>query len=232
MAITYLELRGKLQRDMDIEGEEFVQTAELLAYFNDAIRECEAHIHKLGIDDVYFKSSDTPTLVVGTSAYAMPSNIYLNKILECVYINNTDIYEVKRLKGRDKHVKKAIINRDPGSNPRYIYDIYHDTAAAGVKWELIPPSQEASTNIKRWYIRKAQTMTVDASICDLPEICYTFIYAFVAWRVWGKEGDQRATDAKGTLDEQRALLLETLSEMTPDEENLVEGDSSSYDEMS
>lgn len=232
MTITYAQLKAKLERDMDIEDEEFVQTDELREYFNDAIRECESHIHKLGLEDIYFKSSDAPSLVLGTSQYAMPSNIYLNKIVECVYANQNDIFEVRRLKGRNKHYRKAQINFDTGTQPAYIYDILNDSAAVGTKWELIPPSKETSTNITRWYIRKAEQMLTDASVCDLPEICYTFIYAFVTWRVWGKEGDQRATDAKMTLDEQRELLITTLKEMTPDEDNIVEADTSSYDEMS
>lgn len=231
MTITYLEMKTKLERDMDLEGEEFIQEDELRELFNDAIRKCEAHIHKLGLEDVYFKTKDNPSLVSGTSDYAMPTNIYANKILECVYANNTDIFEVKRLKGRDKHVRKAEIEYDAGSNPRYLYDIRHDTAAGGVKWVLVPSAKETSTNITRWYIRKVQQMTVDASICDLPEVCYNFIYAYVYWRAWGKEGDARATDAKNAHDEELALMLETLAEMTPDEENEMEMDTSHYDDM-
>lgn len=231
MTITFLELKTKFERDLDLEGEEFIQETELMELFNDGIRKCEAHIHKLGLEDIYFKTSDTPSLVSGTSDYAMPTNVYASKILECVYASGNKIFEVKRIKGRDKHVRKAEIDFDGGSDPKYLYDLRHDTAAGGIKWVLIPSAKETSTNITRWYIRKVQSMTADASVCDLPEVCYNFLYAYVAYRAWGKEGDARAGDAKAAHDEELQLMLDTLAEMTPDEENEMEMDTSIYDDM-
>ena len=232
MTITYADMKLKLERDMDLEGEEFIQEDELMELFNDGIRECEAHIHKLGLEDLYFKTSDTPSIVQGTADYAMPTNIYMNKLIECVYANGTTIFEVKRLKGKDKHLKKALIESDAGSNPTYLYDIRNDTAAGGVKWVLVPSAKETSTNITRWFIRETTKMVDDTSICDLPAVCLNFIYAFVSWRAWAKEGDGRAMEAMSVVEKQRALMLDTLAEMTPDEENEVQGDTSIYDEMS
>lgn len=232
MSILYSVMRDKLSKDMDIEGEEFVQASELMDLFNDAIRECEAHIHKLGLEDTYFKTYDTPSLVSGTASYDLPTNIYENKILECVYNDGNKIFEVKRLKGKDKHLKRADIENNSGSNPIYLYDLENASAAAGKKWVLVPSSKETSTNIRRYYIRTAQKMTADASICDLPDVCLNFVYAYVTWRIWGKEGDGRAAEAKVEKDAQKELMLETLAEMTPDEENEQEADFSHYDEMS
>lgn len=233
MTITYAELKAKIERDMDTEGEEFIQATELLELFNDAIRKCEAHIHKLGLEDVYFKTYDNPSLVSGTADYAMPTNIFASKLLECVYSSGGTIFEIKRLKGKDKHVRKALIDNDSGSSPTYIYDLRHDTASGGIKWVLIPSAKETSaTSVTRWFIRKAQAMSVDASICDLPEVCYNVIYAYVAWRIWGKEGDGRAMEAKATLDEETELMLTSLAQMTEDDETEMEKDLSHYDEMS
>ena len=81
---TYAQLLAKIEKDLDLESEDFIQDDELMEYFNDAIRECESHIHKLGLEDVYFKTFDNPSLVSGTSDYAMPTNIFANKIIECV----------------------------------------------------------------------------------------------------------------------------------------------------
>lgn len=232
MTITYEALREKIEKDLDIEEEEFVQTEELMAYFNDAIRQAEAHIHKLGLEDIYFLNYDTPSLVSGTADYAMPTDIYLNKIINCVYNNGSKVFEVKELKGSQRFVDKALIENDNNSDPVYQYLLKHATAAAGTKWVLIPESQETSTYITRWYIRKAQTMASDASVCDLPEVCYNFLYAYVTWRVWAKEGDGRAEPSKMILDEQRDLMISTLAEMTPDSDNQMEMDLSSYDDMS
>lgn len=232
MSETYANMKLKVQRDVDIEEEEFIQPLELLSYFNDAQRECEAHIHKLGLEDQYFKTSDTPSLVTGTSSYAMPTDIYLNKLIECVYNDSSRVFEVMRLKGSNKYVNKALILNDSVSQPIYKYDITNASAAAGTKWVLIPASQETSTNITRFYIRKVAALTGDASVCDVPDVCLNFIYAYVIWRVWSKEGDGRAEPAKMVLNEQRDLMLETLSEMTPDDNNYVEMDMTSYDEMS
>lgn len=232
MSETYGNMKAKIERDLDTEDEDFVQEAELLEYFNDAQRECEAHIHKLGLEDIYFKTSDTPSLVTSTSSYSMPSDIYLNKILKCVYNDGNRVFEVKKLKGRTRYLDKALIENSTVSQPIYQYDITNASAALGTKWVLTPASQETSTNIERHYIRKVAALEDDDSICDVPDVCLNFIYAYVSWRIWGKEGDARATDAKDEMLRQQGLMLETLSEMTPDDNNDVEMDGSIYDEMS
>ncbi len=232
MSITYADMKLKVERDMDIEDEDFIQTTELLAYFNDAIRECEAHIHKLGLEDQYFMTSDAPTLVVGTSDYSMPSDIYLNKIVECVYNDGTRFFEVKRLKGTRKHLKKAEILNYTNNMPIYVYDVTSASAAAGTKWVLVPASKEASTNITRWYIRSVEVMVDDTSVCDLPNVCLNFLYAYVTWKIWVKEGDPRADVSASYALQQKELMIQTLAEMTPDDNNEVEMDFSTYDEMS
>lgn len=228
---TYADLLAKIEKDLDIEDELFVQDSELMEYFNDAIRACESQIHKLGLEDLYFKTSDNPSLVIGTADYSMPSNIYQNKIVEVVFNDGSKVFEIKRLKGSNKHVRKAYIDNDSGSDPLYLYDIVYNTAAAGIKFKLIPASKITnSTYVTRWYIREATRMTLTTSVCDLPDACLNFVYAYVSWRIWGKEGDPRVMGAQQERDKQEMLMVETLAEMTPDDDNEVEKDLSYYDE--
>lgn len=232
MSETYANMKLKLQRDLDLEGEDFIQDTELLALFNDAIRECEAHIHKLGLDDTYFLDYDTVNMVTGVAEYDLPENIYLNKFKGCVYNNNDRVFYVDEMRSSQRLLEKAIIDNESVNDPVYQYFLRNSTAADGTKWVLHPAAKETASYITRWYIRKVAPLTASTSICDVPDVCLNFIYAYVAWRVWGKEGDARAADAKNERDMQKTLMLDTLSEMVPDEEKEIEIDTSIYEEMS
>lgn len=230
---TYAVMKAKIQKDMDIEDETFIQDTELLEYFNDAIRDCEGHIQKLGLQEEWYLNKDNPSVVAGTAQYDLPSDIYLKKFVECVYNDGSRTFEIKEIKGKNRFTRVAFNSNYTQNQPIYSYYLLHATAAAGAKWVLDPvPTETSSTRFTRWYIRAAQKMTVDASICDVPDVCLNFIYAYVTWRIWAKEGDGRAVGAKQELELQRTMMVEILSDMTPDGNNEIELDTSTYDEMS
>jgi hypothetical protein len=226
---TFATMKARIKDDQDLEAEDFVDDTELMNIFNEAIRECEAHIHKLELEDIYFLTSDTPTLLNGTADYAMPTNIYANKLISVVYGNGTNIYEVKRMRGEKRFLDKAITDQSGGS-ANYQYMIVNNTAAAGVKFKLVPASQENSTNITRWYIRSATKMEDDTSQCDIPEFL-NFIYAYVKWRVLDKEYSPKADGAKNDLREQKDLMMQTLENMVEDSDNKIIADYTLYEEM-
>lgn len=231
MSKTYAQLKAKIEMDMDTEDEDFVQDTELMEYFNDAIRDCEGDIHKLGLEN-YFENSDNPAVISGTSEYSMPSDIYLNKIKRCIYSDGTNIYEIKELTGEHRYQELAYDASQASGSRIYRY-ILKNASSSGVKWKLTPtPTETSSTRFTRYYIRAATKMATTASICDLPEACYNFIYAYVAWRIWAKEGDLRADGAKQEVELQRQMMVDRLADMTPDDNNRIEMDTSAYDDMS
>lgn len=229
----YSAMKLKLQRDMDIEDELFIQDAELLELFNDAIRDCEREIHTIGLEEIYFLNYDNPSVVSGTAEYAMPTGIYQSKLVKCLYNDGNRVFPIKELHGKIRFEELEIASNFTANQPIYKYLLRNASSTAGMKWTLVPtPRETSATRFKRWFIREAQKLTVDASVCDLPDTCLNFIYAYVAWRVWGKEGDGRADGAKAEVELQRKLMIEGLTNMTPDEENEIEMDLNLYEEMS
>lgn len=228
---TYAQMKSKIERDWDLEEEEMIPDGELIEYFNDAIREAEANIHRLCVEDKYFETKAALALVSGTADYSLPATIYANKILKIVYNDGSRVYEIARLRGKDKYAEVAAITNANEGTPQYKYLIRNDSSA-GNKIQLVPASVETSaTNVTVWFIRSATVMSTTSSICDIPEF-YNFIYAFVSWRILGKDGDPRAAAAKGELERQRQLMIETLETMVDDGDNEIIPDVSHYEEMS
>lgn len=235
--LAYSALKAKIEKDMDLEDEDFVQDTELMEYFNDAIRDCEGEVHKIaGLPEIYFLNYDNPAIVSGTKEYVLPTDIYENKLVKCIYNNGSRVFAINELRGRRRFEDMAFETNIAPSNPIYRFYLRNirtsDTAIA-TKWGLTPtPQESSSTYFTRWYIRKANRMTATTSVCDLPETCYNFLYAYIGWRVWGKEGDARAEAAENEKEKQRAIMIQNLVDMTPDEDDKLEMDTSSYDEMS
>lgn len=236
MSIAYSALKAKFEMDLDLEDELFIQATELMEIFNDGIREAEGEIHKLGLEELYFLDFDLVSVVSGTQEYSMPTNIYANKLVKCIYNDGSRVYPIRELKGRKKFERMAMNANASHAQPVYEYYIrnsYTNHTTMAVKWGLTPsPNETSSTAFKRWFIRKANVLTATTSICDLPDACLNFLYAYAAWRVWGKEGDGRAVGADSEKEKQRTLMIQNLSDMTPDEENEVEMDASLYEDMS
>jgi hypothetical protein len=225
---TLAEIRQKIEQDLDIEAEDFVTPAELLAIINEGIDECEANIHKFSREDEYFLAQGSISLVQGTSEYSLPTDIYANKIKALIYTDGSRIYPIKRFRKIERFVDIEVIDQNPGTED-YQYVLMHNSAADGYKIRLSPTSRETRANgIKIWYIRNANRLSVDADICDIPEFVY-YIIAFAKAAVLFKEGHPNATEAKMDLEKQKQLMQDTLGEMVPDEDNQLVADFSHYE---
>lgn len=137
---TYAEAKAKLEVDFDLEDETFVQPDELAGYFNDALTEAEAEI--ITINEDYLKSKYYLPLVQGTSVYALPSNIYANKIRKIMYASSSIIYEVVRYRGRSKFSDMAFTDQF-GVNDDYRYDLINDNPGQA-QLELHPTSRDTA----------------------------------------------------------------------------------------
>lgn len=221
------DLNTKLGNDYDITDENFVDTTELVGYINEAIDDSETAIHTLHHEDKYFLVPSTFTWVNGTQDYALPTDIYGNKIRLVQYVNGPLIYEIRRVKKLD---------RIPFFQPddRYEYLIIN-TTASGVKARFYPTPNESSNNAILWYIRNMKRLTTDlndaTNICEVPE-CVNFVYQHVRRSLAAKT--RRADlyqmeDAR--LKEQYGLMLDALKEMTVDEDTRIPMDLNSYYEQ-
>lgn len=228
---TYGELKSEVLKEADMEAEDFIQASEVLGYFNDAVDEAVAHIHKLGLEDDYFLTKKVYDLVNGQTDLDMPDNIYMTKIRGFVYSTPEKVYPIKRIVGPKRFQIIENLLQNPTGNAYYRYQISNDSATSGFKIELYPPSYETMANcIVMHYVRKANTVVDDNSIIDIP--FYQFVKAFVKWKLFGKENGPKADDSKQEYLEQKQLMLETLAEMVPDYGSEIPPDITLYEEMS
>lgn len=226
---TYGELKLKVQRETDTEAEDFVQDAELMSYFQDAVNEAEAHIHKLGLEDDYFLKRTTFDLTLGQEYLTMPADIYANKIRSLVFKWNDAIYPVKRLKGRRRFLLAENMLLEDNASEYYGYIILNNDPTTNPVLQLYPTGKHTGSDLFiMHYIRNAVEITDDDSIVDIPEF-YSFITAFVKWKIFSKEGSALRDSYKADLDEQKALMIQTLEQMVPDDDNIIEAETDHYE---
>ncbi len=90
------------------------------------------------------------------------------------------------------------------------------------------PNETNSDRVTMWYIRNANRLTGDDSVIDVPEFIH-FILQFVKVKCLKKEGILTEDD-KNDLRTQRKLMIDTLTEMVPDEDDTVPEDFTHYAE--
>ena len=223
---TYAEARDKVQRDLDLQQETFVTPDEMLGYFNAAIDEAEAEIHTLYED--YFLSKASIDTVADQADYDLPTDIYANKIRGMLYNKNNLIYTIRRMPEMFKFHEIAWDNYYNGTENTLRYIIYNPTAWEAGKFKLIPTPKENRTGaIELWYLRNANRVEADTDVIDIPEFVQ-FVMQFVKVRCYEKEGNPNMEFALGVLAQQRKQMQDTLSNMIPDSDNLVEQDRSAY----
>ncbi len=316
---TYGEGRAKVEKDLDMENETFIDADEMAGYWNEGIDEAEAEIHMLGLEDDYFLAFTSVPLVQNRAVYPMPTNIYANKIRAFRYENGTNSYPIKRVRRQDKFEKISALNYQPGSGDEYSYTIQNLDAGAGPQMVLVPPSQETAgltftvtiavpgvfTQVAHglsvyetvvfstdgalptgltagrpyyvktvptadtftvsasqggtavtttgtqsgthsmesgpfratlWFIRNATRVPLpseddqaasDATQLDIPEFI-NFVMQYVKCRIWEKEGSPNFQSGVAVLEQQRKMMVETLSQMVPDDDDKIQPDLSHY----
>lgn len=223
---TLGQIRKKVQADLDIQGETFIRSDEFDAYVNEAIDEAEAEIHALYED--YFLDRDKISLVADQEEYDLPDNIYAHKIRRITYNNQSSTYTVHRVQDWKKFEKYEISNNYETSD-LYQYFIMNETAGTP-KILLLPPARETGDFLTIWYLRQANRLVNEEDICDIPDFV-NFVFQYVKFRVYEKEGHPNLGIATQALEQQRRLMQGTLATMVPDAENKIEEDFSFYEEM-
>ncbi len=235
---TYEQASDKVLKDLDMAEESFLDADELVELFNEAIREAESEIKKLGHQEDYFLTEDTISLVEGTAEYDLPDDLYGQFVRRLIYNNGSSLYPVKRIKDKYKFEEIEHTNTfDTSADYRYTLVKGADDSQAKIK--LVPPSRETSSDVlKIFYIRSARVIPLiadgseaatNATEIDFPEFI-SFIFAFVKFKI-----KQKAMEPIETyileLQRERQLMIDTLSEFA-DEDDEVRADLSHYMESS
>jgi len=226
---TLSEIKQKIEQDLDLEGEVFIQPTEMLNYINQAVDEAEAEIH--GIYEDYFLTDAYLSLAIDENKYDLPSNIYANKIRKIIYSDGqSQTYEISRIPESEKFSDLALTERFR-STDFYRY-LITNTTPGNPQIYLVPASREASTDRARiWYLRNANTLAVDADVCDIPEFVH-FVISFAKLKCLEKEGHPNMMYWANEVERQRRLMINTLSNMVPDGATRIEPDMMYYEEIS
>lgn len=234
---TYNEVETKIRMDLDLQdADNFIQNEEMVGYVNEGIKEAESDILKLS-EDYFLVPDATLTWVNGTSDYALPTDIYGEKIRGMTYVNGTKIYPVRRLRDPDLFYKIQELNINPTNEQERQYFLKNATAGAQGKFVFVPTPQESGAFVKYAYIRSAQRVpllsesgtrtTQLATILDIPEWT-DFIIQWAKVRCYEKTKDNRYADARQDLAAIRKSMNEALTQKTPDNEDQVPMDLGFY----
>lgn len=224
---TWAEIRTKVERDLDLEDETFITPTELLGYANEAIDEVERQILTLCED--YFLTRGTISLVSGQEEYDLPTDIYAMKIRQIIYRNGSQVWKLERIRDWSKFLSYELDKAFSTATQQYGYFIVNQTAGSP-KLLLSPTPSEAGAYLQVWYIRNANELTVDASVCDIPEAVH-YVMAYIKMKCMEKEMHPNLPKALSDLQAQREDTLKTLTEMFPDNENTIEPDLRIYNDM-
>lgn len=237
---TYGQIELKVRKDLDLlDDQNFIVQDEMAGYYNDAVDEAESEILNIGED--YFLDYAPVTLVDGTAEYALPANIYAQKIRTLLYINGTIRYEVPRLREPHKFQQKSDIDYYGSGPNEYAYMLINATEEEQAKIMLSPPAKESGSVMQLWYLRNAKRVGLQsdgtsradqlATILDIPEF-RAFIEQRMKCSCYEKDKDVRLVKAEEKLEKLRAMMINTLTKRTPDGQNQVPFDVSIYEEHS
>lgn len=222
------EIKAKILRDLDLEGETFITETELLGYANEAIDEVERQILTLCED--YFLSRGTLTLVPGQEEYDIPNDIYGMKIRKIIYRSGTQVWNLKRLRDWNKLSIYEVEKSNFTGTQQYGYFILNGIAGEKPKILLSPTPTEAGSYLQIWYLRNANELVNDTSKCDIPE-AINYVMAYIKMKCLEKELHPNLPKAIQDLEQQKEDTMKTLAEMYPDNENTIEPDYRLYSEM-
>lgn len=224
---TWSEIYAGLVEQLDLENEDIVDEAEMMAYANEAIDEAEGIINSL--NEEYFLMR-TALVLTTADTYSLPSTIYANKIRSIIHYNGTDVYEIVRIPTLRKFLeyRLARANGETASTSQLMYFIIN--ATAGTPQIVFTPTPVAST-CEIWHYRQANRMLASATVCDLPE-CVRFIFDYCHERFAWKQaaGSARHQTAIKRIEDTKQQMMVKLKPGVVDGNDEIEGDFSVYEE--
>lgn len=226
---TYTEAKTKVLNDLDLSQDGFVTSQEVIDLFNEGIDEAEAEIHKTHED--YFLKRDVIELVSGTQDYALPADIYANKIRKMFYVNGSERYRISKLKrmtGLEVYEDELAY----GSQTNRLRYLITNDAATGPRISFVPIPLVDGEYIKIWYLRNATRIVDGTESLDIPEFA-NFVMTFVKAKIREKmNGGVMPADQAALVQQQRDMMVSTLENMIEDDDDEVEMDISIYEEHS
>lgn len=226
---TYAELLAKVEKDCDLEGEIFVQPAEMLGYANEAIDNAEKIVQNTYPD--YFLDKDTLALVEGTNTVGLPSRIYAHKIRRITFRSGTQVYTISRVKDWRKFEEYEAEQAGSVTTDALRYFILNQSAGSPkILFTRNITSIEAAATVTCWFIRQGNRLVNTTDILDIPEAA-GYVMQYMKFKCYEKEGHPNLGMAIAQLNAEEASLQAVLADMVPDADDELEMDTSFYEEM-
>lgn len=132
---TYGFLKNKIELDLDLRDETFIQNDEMVGYANEGLKEAFGEI--LGLRENYFLSKWFVPCTTGNDLFALPPNIFANKVRGVMYQNGSIIYTMKRMREKNLFENIAYVTQY-GLSDEYRYLVRNDTPGVPVM-QIVPP---------------------------------------------------------------------------------------------
>lgn len=206
----------------------------MVGYANEATEDAEIEIHALHQD--YFLKGTSLSLVQGANQITLPTDIYCQKIRDIIYSNGPKIYPMKRIRDPYEFYKKEETDYFATGQTEYSYLLRNDTPSVQSVIEISPAAQESGAFLKFWYWRSATRVPLIgeivsavvttraiqlAKVMDIPEGA-SFIIQFMKVRCLEKLKDFTALEeAKQILIDRKKMLVESLTERVPDNQDEI-----------
>lgn len=241
---TYSALLGEVRAALDLQNETTITDAEYVDYCNDAIEEAESIIHDLHED--YFKThkklqhSTGYGLVANKAKYALPENIFANKIKEIVFNDDDLIYEIKAYHPRRKQTTVEYMNKYfTDDNRIFMYQLVNNNTydpanpmTTNFQIEMIPTPKITGNWVTVYYLREATkipyTDNSDVYI-DIPEF-YNFVKAKFMEKCAFKSINPKYTEIKDEASRIAQTMIRILSKRKEDDSKAIFPDYSFYEE--
>ena len=224
---TRAQLRTRIRTEMDLLDEPGISDAEINYAIQEAMSVVGAKIR--GLYEDYFLKRGTLDLVSGTADVSYPTDCFANKVRALIYRNgSTRIFRIPRLKAMEQYLEAELSAGNAIWSPETAKFIPMDSAM-----KLIPTPTESGTGVLVcWYIRDLDAMDADADLCDIPEWEHVVVAYAEDVIARNKPGLGDSTKTSSKLDAIMALMESDLSNRSPDDDDFVPRDTSTYEEHS
>lgn len=221
---TYGELKEQVQEELDLVEETQIAEAEFVDFCNESVEEAESAINEICED--YFKTKATFDVTAGEAEYDLPEDIYADKVRAIIFNDGSTVYQVKKMKRSTMH--EDMVFQDQSTSNQLMYDIVNYPTGRKIVFHPAPNFTD-DTTLTIWYIRNAAQVAIDADVVDIPEFS-RFIKQNMKLLCCEREGHPLLAYHEKKADKYRTRMITSLSNRTPDGDDVMEKDLSFYEE--
>jgi len=216
----FVDMKTKIENDLDLIDETFITPDEMISYFNEAVDMIQGNIITLAED--YMLATASIPVTAGDTELQLPSNIYANKIRKLIWkLNTSEIYEITPIKNL---MELPFVNVNDYYRYLFVNNGVTGTNTIGTVIKLYPEMRTTSADaLTIWYIRSANKYVDNTSVCDIPEWS-NIIIQYVRYKCLIKEARPDASEAKADLDTMNMQMVQTLTSRTMDENTKLSQD--------